>query len=199
MEKIVFATRNPGKLIEMQVLLASLSLEVCSAEEEGVFEDIEETGDTLQENALIKARYVSKKTNEWAVADDTGLFIAALGGKPGIYAARWAGKGATANQVLAHTLKEMRGILQGERQAYFESDVALVSPLGEQWMFIGRVDGMITTEAMGYPRPRLPYDQIFIPKGFATTFAQMKNEEKNGLSHRGIAFAKLRAFLLKKG
>ncbi|MBU0707676.1 RdgB/HAM1 family non-canonical purine NTP pyrophosphatase [Patescibacteria group bacterium] len=189
--KLIFATHNPGKLIEMQALLSDLDIEVQSAYDLGLEEPIED-GKTLEENSLIKARYVSEKIGEWAVADDTGIFIKALDGAPGIRCSRWFD-----GDKAKYTLDKMKDVPVGERQAYFETVSALVSPEGKEWIFRGKIDGTISLKAIGKSRPKLPYDLVFIPDGEKRTFSEMTDEEKNQISHRGIAFRKLREFLEK--
>ncbi len=196
--KIIFATHNPGKLKEIRHLLSGLKVDVLSAEEVGVVNEPEEDGKTFLENSLKKARYVVEQTGEWAVADDSGICIEALGGKPGVYSARWAGNKASDQDKVNLVLAKTRSIPDNQRQAWMECAVVLMSPDGAHWEFIGRVDGNIITETRGKPRPKLLYDLIFIPLGEQLTFAEMSDEEKNKISHRGIAFAKLKGFLLKK-
>ena len=193
--KLVFATHNSGKVKEMTALLADLDIEVLSADAAGVTEDVEEDGKTFKENSVKKARFVSQKSGEWAVADDSGVCIAALDGAPGVMTARWAGPGASDEQLVAHTLTQLTDVPEGKRQAWFESCVALVAPDGREWTFSGKVQGSIPSAPRGTGRPKLPYDVIFIPEGHDRTFAEMTDEEKNSMSHRGIAFQKLREFL----
>jgi XTP/dITP diphosphohydrolase len=193
--RLVFATHNPGKIPEMQAILAGLKLEVCSADDAGVHEDVMEDGATFAENALKKARFVSQQSGEWAVADDSGLCIQALNGEPGVFSARWAGEGASSETLVVFTLKQLENVPEGKRQAWFESCAALVAPDGREWTFGGKISGTIPLNPRGKPRPKLPYDTIFIPDGHARTFAEMSDAEKNSLSHRGEAFRKLREFL----
>lgn len=192
--KIIFATQNQGKLIEMRGLL--FGHEVLSAVEAGVSEDVLEDGDSLEANAFKKASYVTEKTGEWSVADDSGIFIEALGKRPGIHTARWAV--GTGRNLVEHTLFEMKDVPVGKRQAYFECVLVLMSPAGEHYVFNGRVDGDISLEPVGESLPKLSYDSIFVPKGFKDTLAQISLEEKNKLSHRGLAFKKLIEFLDNK-
>lgn len=194
--KLIFATHNVGKVKEMRALLADLDIEIMSADEARVHEDVVEDGKTFEENAAKKARFVVERTGEWAVADDSGICIESLGGAPGIYAARWAGEGVSEEKMIAHTLEAMRGVPEGQRQAWFESALILVAPDSREWSFNGKVNGYIASEPRGKLRPKLPYDQVFIPKGHERTFAEMSDEEKNSLSHRGLAFQKLREFLI---
>jgi len=193
--RIIFSTHNQGKVKEMQAILNGLGIEILSADEVGLHDDVEEDGSTLEENALKKARFVTEKTGDWAMADDTGLFINALNGQPGIYSARWAGVGATGPELVAYTLAKLKEMLKDQRGAYFESVVALVASDLRHWFFKGRALGHITQEPRGTPRPKLPYDQIFLPDGYDKTFAELSDAEKNQISHRGLAFQVLRDFL----
>lgn len=193
--KLIFATHNVGKVKEMRALLEGLPVEVVSADEAGVREDVLEDGVTFQENALKKARFMAEHTREWAVADDSGVCIGALDGKPGVHSARWAGEGAADEVIVDYTLTAMKHIPEGKREAWFASAVALVAPDGCEWTFVGKVDGRIATQPRGINRPKLPYDLIFIPDGHDRTFAEMSDAEKNSMSHRGLAFQKLRKFL----
>ena len=193
--KLIFATHNIGKLKEMRSILSGLDIEVLSAEEAGINDEVAEDGKTLEDNALKKARFVAEKSGFWSIADDTGLFIEALEGQPGVYSARWAGENSSDKQKVDKVLGEMKNVPPGKRQAYFESVVALVSPKGEEKVFSGKINGMISQSPRGQSRPKLPYDDIFIPEGYNRTFAEMSDEEKNNLSHRGQAFKKLKEFL----
>lgn len=193
--QLIFATHNAGKVIEMKQILHGLPFEVMSADDAGVHEDVMEDGVTFEENALKKARFVSQRTGQWAVADDSGISIDALDGAPGVFSARWAGEHATGNDIVQHTMDELSSVPEHRRSAWFESAAALVSPDGQEWVFTGKVEGMIPLEPRGAPRDRLPYDVIFIPEGGTKTFAEMTDDEKNGLSHRGEAFQKLKQFL----
>ena len=193
--KLIFATHNIGKLKEMRSILSGLDIEVLSAEEAGINDEVAEDGKTLEDNALKKARFVAEKSGFWSIADDTGLFIEALEGQPGVYSARWAGENSSDKQKVDKVLGEMKNVPPGKRQAYFESVVALVSPKGEEKVFSGKINGMISQSPRGQSRPKLPYDDIFIPEGYNRTFAEMSDEEKNNLSYRGQAFKKLKEFL----
>lgn len=191
MKRIIFATHNQGKVKEMKDILSGLPVEVLSAEEAGISEDVVEDGKTFEENALKKARFIAEKTGDWAVADDSGLCIESLGGAPGVHSARWAGDREIANLV-EYTLEKMKDIPAEKRDAYFESAAVLCAPDGRHWSFRGTVNGMIPFEARGKNRPKLPYDVIFIPEGYGKTFAEMSDGEKNSLSHRGAAFLQLK-------
>ncbi|MBI4435133.1 RdgB/HAM1 family non-canonical purine NTP pyrophosphatase [Candidatus Uhrbacteria bacterium] len=195
MNKLIFATHNPGKIEEMRQLVVGLGVEVLSADEAGVHNDVVEDGVTFEENALKKARFVASATGEWAVADDSGIMIDALDGRPGVHTARWAGESAGDEGLIRHTLEQLKDVGEGRRGASFHSVVALVSPDGEEHTFDGVVEGKVVLEPRGTPRPRLPYDVLFCPVGHDRTFAEMSDEQKNALSHRGRAFQKLKEFL----
>jgi XTP/dITP diphosphohydrolase len=193
--KIVFATHNEGKIKEMKKILSGLKVKILSSDEAGVTEEIKEDKDTFVENAIKKAVQTAKKSGEWAVADDSGICIKFLNGAPGIKTARWAGKNATGQDLINKTLKELNGVAIKKRSAYFESAAAIASPDGKSWSFTGRVYGLVAEKPAGIMPPKLPYDVIFIPKGFNITFAQMGEKTKNSLSHRGLAFEKLKKFI----
>lgn len=193
--QLVFATRNQGKVKEMRAMLKDLEVEVVSQDEAGVTDEVVEDGQTFEENALKKARFVTERTGQWAIADDSGICIAALGGKPGVHSARWAGSEAVDGEIVQFTLAQMEGVPDSKRQAYFESAVALTTSNGQEWVFHGIVNGQVSREPRGNPRLKLPYDMIFIPEGHTRTFAEMSDAEKNSMSHRGRAFAQLREFL----
>ncbi|MDG1950175.1 MAG: RdgB/HAM1 family non-canonical purine NTP pyrophosphatase [bacterium] len=195
MKKLIFATGNPGKLKEMKQILAELEIEVLSAADAGFTQEVVEDGMTFEENALKKARVVAEATGEWTIADDSGITINALAGRPGVYTARWAGPEANDQDLVSYTLEQLEDIPKGRRAASFHTVAALVGPNGEEHTFEGIIDGTIPLTPKGKMRPKLPYDVIFIPEEEMRTFAQMSDEEKNSLSHRGRAFAKLNAFL----
>lgn len=195
MTKLIFATHNPGKVIEMKALLGGIDIKIVSMDDAGVHEDVLEDGKTFEENARRKAQFVLTRTGEWSLAEDSGLCIEALGCAPGIHSARWAGEGASEDQMIQYTLKKMENIPEEKRGAWFETALVLVAPDGRQWTFHGKVEGQIATVPRGINRPQLPYDMIFIPEGRNQTFAEMSDTEKNSLSHRGRAFVKLKEFL----
>jgi XTP/dITP diphosphohydrolase len=199
MKTLIFATHNTGKLTEMRQLLEGLDVKVLSAQEAGVMDDVVEDAETFEGNALKKARFVAEKTGEWSVADDSGVCIDALDGRPGVHTARWAGPDAGDDGLVRHTLEQMEGVPEGKRGAQFRTVAALVSPDGKEWVFEGFVAGQITKETHGTNRPKLPYDLIFQPDGENRTFAQMTDVEKNSLSHRGMAFGKFKEFLDNQG
>lgn len=189
---LIFATHNQGKLQEMQNILAGLNVTVVSADEAGLTEEVVEDGETFSENALKKARFVSTRTGQWAVADDSGLCVDALGGAPGVHSARYM---PTDEGKIQGILRQMKDVPDTERRAWFESAAALAASDGREWVFSGRIYGRITRQPQGTPRRGLPFDAIFVPDGHKVTFAEMTEEEKNSLSHRGAAFRELKGLL----
>ena len=189
MRKLIFATNNAHKLSEVQALLGD-AFTLVTLRECGITEDIPETADTLEGNALQKARYVYEKTGLDCFADDTGLEVDALGGAPGVHSARYATDGhdfAANNRLLQ---KNLEGIT--DRTARFRTVIALILD-GVEYTFEGRVEGTIATAESG--SEGFGYDPLFVPSGEIITFAQMSAEAKNAISHRGRAVAKLVNFL----
>ena len=186
--ELIFATHNNNKVKEVTKMLPSyLSMKSLTAID--FFEEIEETGETFEENASLKAKTIFNKTGKNVFADDSGLVIEALDGAPGVYSARYAGTGKDEDNI-AKALKELDG--KTNRKAYFISIFCLILN-GKEYFFEGRVNGTIATEIMG--NNGFGYDPIFIPDGFSKSFAQMTPEEKNAISHRGKAIGKLNNFL----
>jgi XTP/dITP diphosphohydrolase len=196
--RIVFATRNPGKVSEVKEILAGTGAKILSMDIAGIDGEAVEDGRTLEENATKKALYVAQKTDEWVLAEDTGIFIEALHGAPGVFSARWAGEGVSGEKIAAYTLAKLKRVPAEKRHAWFECVMVLVSSDGRSFTFSGRVDGRITEEPRGQARPKLPYDTIFMPNGLENTFAELPNEIKNGISHRARAAALLIDFLFSQ-
>src|SRR3989344_840402 len=142
----------------------------------------------------IKAVFGQKQTDKWCIADDTGLFIDALGGQPGIYAARWAGKDVTTEFTRDFTLKKLEGVSLPKRTATFETVAAVVSPIGEHKFFSGKIKGKILLQPRTECQPNMPYSGIFMPDGYDKVWAEMGVEEENKISHRGKAFRQVRDF-----
>ena len=184
MKKLIFATHNSNKLIEIKS--AVNSFEVVGLKEMGIHEDIAETGTTLKENALIKSQYIYQKTGLSCFADDTGLEVDALDGKPGVYSARYAGEQATAEANMQKLLSVMED--QKNRSARFRTVISLIL-LGKEYFFDGEVKGEILHNKTG--DNGFGYDPIFKPIGYDQSFAEMIIEQKNEISHRGIAFRQL--------
>ena len=194
MEKrtIVFATNNAHKLGELRGI-AGEEWNVVSLAEIGCHDDIPETAETLEGNALIKARWVKERYGYDCFADDTGLIVDALDGAPGVYSARYAGPGHDSVANMKLLLERMAG--KDNRNAHFSTVIALVMD-GEEHIFEGRVDGTIAREPSGCGG--FGYDPVFVPENSGLTFSEMTAEEKNAISHRGRATRKLMEFLARK-
>lgn len=196
MKELVVATRNRGKIKEIQALLDGLVESViCSADIDG-FPDTVEDGATFEENALKKAREASAFTGLPALADDSGLVVDALDGRPGVYSARFAGEGAGDRANNTRLIEELRGVAAEHRQAAFICALAFVSPDGVECTFSGRVGGRILDAPRG--SGGFGYDPLFLVDGFDRTMAELGMEEKNGISHRGQAFRQFRDYLKEK-
>ena len=187
--KLVFATNNKNKVKEIKVLLPKI-FEILSLADIGCTEEIEETEDTLEGNAKLKADYVTKKYGYDCFADDTGLEVDALNGAPGVLSARYAGDNVTYEDNVQKMLREMEGLI--DRNAQFRTVVAL-NLKGKQYLFNGICKGVILEQKQG--KKGFGYDPIFKPKGFDKSFAEMSLEEKGENSHRGLAVKKLVSFL----
>jgi XTP/dITP diphosphohydrolase len=193
MKELVVATRNRGKLLEIQAVLDGIVGTVrCAADFAGFPETIED-GLTFQENALKKAREAMMFTGLPALADDSGLVVEALNGRPGVYSARFAGEGAADADNNLRLLKELDGIPTGQRQAAFVCVLAFVSPDGCEQVFSGRVGGGILAVERG--DGGFGYDPLFLVNGFDRTMAELNVQEKNAISHRGQALQHFRVFL----
>ena len=191
MKKIVFATNNKHKLDEIRKISEG-KLEILSLNDINCQTDIPETGTTLEENALIKARFVKDNFGYDCFADDTGLEVKALGGAPGVYSARYAGEDCKAEDNIRKLLSNLAGV--DDRSAAFRTVIALL--MGDkQYFFEGVIPGKIIDEKRG--ESGFGYDPIFIPDGYEQTFAELGDEIKNTISHRAIATDKLIRFLLE--
>jgi XTP/dITP diphosphohydrolase len=184
MRILVLGTGNKHKVGEIAPLLAGLNLELKAAGEYGPFHP-DEHGTTLEENALIKARAAMELSGQWAIADDTGLYIDALGGRPGIYAARYAGEQCNFDDNIRKVLAEMRDVPDAQRTATFSCVIALCRPGAQPQLFRGDCKGWITRERRG--TGGFGYDPIFVIEALNKSFAELSPEEKNTLSHRAIA------------
>lgn len=189
-QKLVFATNNPHKLNEISNI-EDLNVEIVSLKDIGFNEEIPEDFDTLQENALQKARIIHEKTGLDCFADDTGLEIDALDGKPGVYSARYAGEPSNPEENIKKVLAELSG--KTNRKARFRTVIALILD-GQELFFEGIVEGEILTEKNG--ADGFGYDPIFRPTGYSESFAEMSLEMKNKISHRARAMRQLVNYLL---
>ncbi len=185
--KVIAATKNKGKITEIQKILGDLDFQIISQADAGINVDIEETGKTFAENALLKARAVALLCDEPVIADDSGLCVDALGGRPGVYSARYAGEDATDQERMEKLLAELDG--QENRAARFVSVVAMILPDGEEITAEGIVEGHITEEPVG--EGGFGYDPIFFCDELGKTFGEAHLAEKNKISHRGRALQAL--------
>ncbi|MDE7159733.1 MAG: non-canonical purine NTP diphosphatase [Muribaculaceae bacterium] len=190
-KEIVFATNNPHKLSEVRAM-AGDRLRILSLSEIGCHDDIPETADTLEGNALIKARWVKEKYGYDCFADDTGLMVDALDGAPGVYSARYAGPGCTPDDNIDRLLRELDGVEPERRTARFRTVVALILD-GREQLFEGSVEGSIDTCRHG--RSGFGYDPVFVAAESGMSFAEMTSEAKNAISHRGRAVKALFSYL----
>ena len=189
--KLVFASNNKNKIQEIQQL-APNSIQILSLEEIGCTEDIPETADTIEGNAILKANYVTEKYGYDCFADDTGLEVEVLNGAPGVYSARYAGEQKDAKDNMDKLLLELKD--KTNRKANFKTVIAL-NLNGKQNLFTGIINGKIIEEKIG--TNGFGYDPIFVADGFEKTFAELTMEEKSTISHRGIAVKQLLTFLQK--
>jgi XTP/dITP diphosphohydrolase len=193
MKHLVVATRNKGKIIEINALLSGLVDQISSAADFVDFPETVEDGVTFEENALKKAREASRFSALPALADDSGLLVDALNGRPGVFSARYAGEGAGDAANNARLIEECSNIPAEQRQAAFVCVLAFVTPEGDEQLFSGRVAGRILSEARG--DGGFGYDPLFLVDGMARSMAELTLAEKNSLSHRAQAFRKFRDYL----
>jgi XTP/dITP diphosphohydrolase len=187
--KLLFATNNEHKLYEISALMPK-TMQLVGLSQAGITEDIPETGDTLTDNALIKAEYAFAKTGLWCFADDTGLEVEALNGAPGVHSARYAGEARNSTDNINLLLKNLKGV--ENRNARFKTVIAFIFN-NERYLFEGVVEGKMIDTPTGIAG--FGYDPIFVPNGYDQTFAQMPLELKNSMSHRGRATQKLIDFV----
>lgn len=191
--KLVFATHNQNKVKEVQALLPP-TISLLSLTDIGCNQEIPETGETLEENAILKADFVTHKFGYPCFADDTGLLVNALDGAPGVYSARYAGEQRNSEDNMNKLLSELAS--KKDRTARFETVIAL-NLKNQQHIFKGIVEGEITTEKKG--KKGFGYDPIFKPASYGETFAELPLEVKNKISHRGRAIHQLLAYLKNYG
>lgn len=190
MKELVFATNNAHKLQEAREMLEG-KIHILSLADIGCHDEIPETAETLQGNALIKARYIKNRYGYDCFADDTGLLVVQLGGRPGVYSARYAGEECNPEKNMQKLLHELEG--KSDRRASFVTIVALIEG-DEEKIFKGEVKGHILTEKQG--SEGFGYDPLFVPEGYKESFAQLGNETKNHISHRARAMQKMKEYLL---
>lgn len=187
--ELVLASNNPGKLKEIRAILAPMDIQVVSAAELGFTEEVEETGQTFAENALLKARTVSAALDRPALADDSGLTVDALDGAPGVYSARYAGPNASDKDNYTKLLEVMAQVPTESRNAAFMCVMACVRPHGAEITSQGRFAGVIAPAPVG--QGGFGYDPVFLIPGDGRTVAQLEPGEKNAISHRARALEEL--------
>ncbi|MCM1569645.1 MAG: XTP/dITP diphosphatase [Roseburia sp.] len=193
--KIIFATGNQGKVREIQMILADLSYEVISMKEAGIEPEIREDGESYEENALIKARAVAALTDAIVLADDSGLEVDALNKEPGIYSARYLGEDTSYRVKNAEIIRRLQGLRGEQRSARFVCAIAAVLPDGRELTTRGTIEGQIGYEERG--SNGFGYDPIFYVPEFDRTTAELTEEEKNQVSHRGKALRLMKEELRK--
>jgi len=192
---IILSTTNPSKAEQIKAMFKNPAISVQTIAEAGIEGEAVEDGETLQENALKKARFAHEHNagKSWTMADDTGIFINALNGEPGIKSARWAGENKKTEEITAYCLEKMKN--QNDRSAYFETVVALINPEGKEYFFTGKVNGRLREKPSEKIQPKMPYSPLFMPDGSDKTWSEMTIEEENAVSHRGKAFRQVVEFL----
>lgn len=193
MKEAIIATHNPGKVKEFKEILEPKGYDVKSLAEIGFTEEIKETGHTFEENAILKAEAVAKAVNKMVIADDSGLSIDNLGGRPGVYSARYAGEQKDDQANIDKVLSELKGIEKEQRTARFRCALAVSIPGEETKTVEGHVEGYIAEEPRG--EYGFGYDPIFIVKDKDKTMAELTSDEKNKISHRADALKKLAKLL----
>lgn len=199
--KIIAATRNKNKVAEMKDILSEAGItEVITLDEAGVEGDVEETGTTFAENALLKARAAYMATGLPSIADDSGLSVDVLGGEPGVYSARYAsenGENSDDDANIEKLLGKLKGVPENERTARFVSAIAFIDENGNEICTIGKCEGIITGEKRG--SKGFGYDPVFFYAPFGKTFGELSEEEKNSISHRANGIKALCEKLKNKG
>ncbi|EHL73405.1 rdgB/HAM1 family non-canonical purine NTP pyrophosphatase [Bacillus smithii 7_3_47FAA] len=193
MREVVIATKNKGKALEFEQMFQPFQIQVKTLLDLPEFPEIEETGATFEENAIIKAESVMKETKAMVMADDSGLVIDALDGRPGVYSARYAGPEKDDEANIQKVLRELEGVPLSKRTARFYCALALAIPGRETITVNGTCEGFITFEKKG--ANGFGYDPIFFVQGYGRTMAELLPNEKNKISHRAEALAKMRTIL----
>lgn len=196
--KLLLATRNQGKILEFRRILDAIApreIELVGLDQFPDLHDVDETGATFQENALLKAREMSEATGLPAIADDSGLCVDALNGDPGIFSARWAGEHGNDRANLEKVLDQLKEVADEKRTGYFICVAALYLPDGRTHCEEGRFFGTILHSPVG--ENGFGYDPIFLPEGLTISSAQMSSEEKDAMSHRGKALRAIAPHVMK--
>ena len=195
MKQVIVATKNAGKAKEFEHIFNQYNVVVKSLLDFEGIEEIVEDGQTFEENALIKARAIAKQFNQVVIADDSGLEVDALDGRPGVYSARYAGEGRNDQANIEKVLSELEGVPTQNRSARFVCALALVTPEGQEAVVRGLCEGQFLSECVG--SEGFGYDPIFYLPQLGKTMAQIPKSQKNVLSHRAEAFKKLQDILMK--
>lgn len=194
MLNLVIATTNKGKVAELTSLLEDFPINLVGLNKFVAIPEVEETGRTFAENARLKARYYAKKTNCWALADDSGLEVQALTNAPGIFSARYAGEDATDQENIAKLLKALENVEDSRRTARFVCEMAIANEQGQiKFTARGICSGRISRQSIG--KNGFGYDPIFIPDGYSGTFGKLSNKIKQRISHRSKATEQIFNFL----
>lgn len=193
MKEVLIATNNKGKAKDFEALFSPLGISVLTLSDLEESIDVEETGTTFDENAILKAETVAKLLNKTVIADDSGLEIDALGGEPGVYSARYSGPDATDDKNIDKALKALQGVPEAERTARFRCVLAIAGPNVKTVVYNGSCEGVITKERVG--ENGFGYDPIFYVPEKNCTMAQLSPTEKSAISHRGAALKNLQADL----
>ena len=194
LKEIVLATRNPDKGAELAALLGDLGIRIRTLAEFPEAPEVEEDGETCEDNAIKKARTIAHATGILSIADDTGLEVEALDGRPGVHAARYAGTHASYDDNCRKLLRELEGVPKDRRRARFITVAALASPWSNKVDVVeGALDGLISDTPVG--KQGFGYDPVFFVPELGRTLAQLTAEQKNQISHRGRAFAKVKTLL----
>lgn len=198
MDIIIAASKNKHKIEEMDAITRELGMHILPRDEAGIPDDfeIEEDGQTFEENSFKKANEIMKLSGKTAIADDSGLEVEYLGGAPGIYSARFAGEDCTDKKNNVKLLTLLEGVPYKERKAKFVSVITVVFPNGETVVARGECPGHILMEPLG--QNGFGYDPLFVPDGYQRTFAEFTNDEKNKISHRARALKKLSEMLKER-
>ena len=197
METIIAASINAHKIAEIEAITRKFGMEVISRDEAGLpTEEIEEDGDTFEENSFKKANEIMKMCGKVTIADDSGLMVEYLGGAPGVYSARFAGEDAGDEKNNQKLLSLLEGVPYKERRAKFVSVITMIYPDGETLVARGECEGHIIDTPVG--ENGFGYDPLFVPDGFQRTFAQFDSEEKNEISHRAKALLQLEKLLAER-
>ncbi len=194
MKEVIIATKNAGKAKEFEHIFSQYNIIVKSLLDFEEIDDIVEDGETFEENALIKARAIAKQFNQVVIADDSGLEVDALEGRPGVYSARYAGENRDDQANIDKVLRELEGTPEEKRSARFVCVLALVTPEGDESVVRGTCEGQILTQCIG--NEGFGYDPIFYLPELEKTMAQIPKSKKNVLSHRADAFMKLKEVLM---